>query len=512
MICMFSLFATIAAFQGSAFAQQWGEVDELKEFLKSDGASLDSQRVVTNANLIEVGKLMEGGLSETPWSSDFWPDMKGSIADPYNETGQGSILGSVTGIRYKRIMWTSNRDNLIARKSLHEQVVHNINSIPEDKYDNMSPSEKYDMLMGDVNFTMTNNVVQMVEKMDSIGLVAAFSGVCHGWSPASLEMPRPEHVITVMSPFGRKINFYPMDLKALASFLWGKSDAANLVHFEGTKCYSGGKTTSDGRLVDPKCFNVNPAQFHLVAVNQIGVNHHGFIIDRSDNGSVWNQPVYAYRAKYFKVTNPQGKAGLSFQDAKVVYNSSASKDDDFRDFRSPKTSALVGVEMTFWYSKENMDPDHTPTDSPSNDHTESNVIRYDLELDAQDNIVGGEWREYTHGATLFEQVGYTHPNSIWLVPPGITVTSPNDADTLSEKWDGTGVVPKSWRDAAAKYWPAGTVLTQTHVTLADGTLVTGSSAATTGMDDPKTGVYTVIPAPQALAPVVNALFELSRKK
>lgn len=487
-------FAALITLQSSAFAQSWGEPLDLQEFLAAQGQDAkEVQGVITNARLIEEGKLWT--LKETPWSSDFWPDMKGSIADPYNETGQGSILGDITQIRYKRIMWATNKAHLEARLGLHMQVASNINAIPEAKFDNMSPAEKYDMLMGDTDFTMTNRVIEMVEKMDSIDLVAAFTGVCHGWSPASLTMPRPEHVVTVMSPLGRKINFYPMDIKALASFLWGKTAAGSAVHFEGSKCISGGKKTKYGRLLDPKCFNINPALFHLVAVNQLGLNHRGFVVDRSDNKSVWNQPVYAFQANYFRVTDRgDPRLGLSLDQAKVMYSSSAW--DALHEFRSPKTSSIVGVQATFWYSKENMDPDHSPTDSPSKDKVKSETLRYDLELDANDNIVGGEWREFKEAdaPTLVEQVGYTHPNSIWLVPEGVSAYSPNDYEpaVMAEHWDPrdlTQSVPKSWQDAAKR-----------------------ASKTVTSQDDPKNGNAVLVPAPQPLGEVVNQLIEFSRTK
>lgn len=474
-----SLFATLSGFSGNAFALQWGEVNELQEFV-----SRENQAVVTNARLLESGRLMEAGLSESPWSGDFWPDQKGSIADPYNETGQG-IFGA------SRIMWTSNHDFLKKRAAtLHQVLAQNVNAIDEEKWDNLSPSEKYDMLMGDTGFTMTHRVVEMVEKMDSIGLVAGFSGVCHGWGPASLYMPRPEHTITLMSPLGRKINFYPFDIKALASFLWGKSAVANMVKFEGSKCYSGAHKTKYGRLVDSKCFNINPATFHLVAVNQIGLNHRGFIVDRKSDATVWNHPVYGYRAKFFKVSDRHPEVGVSLDRAKVSATSLSF--DPFREFRSAKTVAIVGVEMTFYYGKENRSPDHIQYDGPSKDVVDHDTLRYDLELDAQDNIIGGEWREFgeADAQTLVEQVGYTHPNSIWLAPVGLNAFSPGDIYIQPSDWNGNGPVPASWRDAAVKY----------------------ASVATIGADDPKTGALVSIPNPQALGPVVDRMIEMSRRK
>lgn len=461
-----------------AQAQRWGEPAELQEFVGRQG-----KPTLTNLRLIESSRLMEGGLAESPWSGDFWPDQKGSIADPYNETGTG-IFG------VKRIMWKSNRARLLERAELQRQAVRAIHSIDERKFDDMSPSEKYDLLMGDPDFTLTRKVVEMVEKMDEIGLVAPFSGVCHGWGPASLTIPRPERVVSLMSPFGRRINFYPFDIKALSSFLWGKSPASNNVKFDGNKCYSGGKKTHFGRLVDPKCFNVNPAQFHLVAVNQLGLNRRGFLVDRKNNGTVWNHPIYAYRARFFSVASRHPRPGLTLDQAKVRARSIAF--DPFREFRSPGTVSLVGVEMTFWYGTENRSPDHVRTDDPSKDKTDHQTLKYDLELDADDNVIGGEWREFNDASeqTLVETIGYTHPNSIWLVPEGVKAYSPGDIYIQDAPWDGRGTAPASWREAAVKH----------------------ASSATIGADDPRTGRLVSIPNPQPLGPVVELLTRLSRRK
>src|SRR5690606_20718479 len=106
------------------------------------------------------------------------------------------------------------------RKRDHKSVF----SMTPREIDLLSPAEKYDILIGEhENFTFTNEVMRMVEERHQQDLLAVWSGVCHGWSPASLVLERPENAVEVPTPSGINVRFYPQDIKALATFLWGKS-------------------------------------------------------------------------------------------------------------------------------------------------------------------------------------------------------------------------------------------------------------------------------------------------
>lgn len=275
--------------------------------------------------------------------------------------------------------------------------------------------------MGDANYTFWTKMIARVDQLGSsdVNLLSTWSGICHGWSPASLTLDRPLHGVKVMSPLGREITFYPDDIKALASMTWGtafgnEGNAQNYTKVEGWQCQTGAKSNHEGRLTDPRCQDVNPAFFHMAMVNQIGLNKHGFVMDRAFKAEVQNQPTYAYRFKYYKVSDRHINAGIPLDQAKVMIASSYW--DRFKNYRSPKAVALVGVEADVWYGKENYNPDHTWTDSPAHDATAVFTIHYDLELDIHDEIVGGEWREYEDAPTVVEQLSYGHPDIMWLAP------------------------------------------------------------------------------------------------
>ena len=160
----------------SALAERYGEIDKLKDFVSRE-------QIVTNLQAIDSMGLASAQLDDEtrPWSDTFWPDVVGSIAYPYAE-GHINIP----------LFWSWNRGIVANRDDLHARIASN--TATQVEIDNLSPAEKYDVLMGDMNFTMDKSVIRMlgVRNGKNVDLLAAWSGVCHGWSPASLTLPRPK--------------------------------------------------------------------------------------------------------------------------------------------------------------------------------------------------------------------------------------------------------------------------------------------------------------------------------
>jgi hypothetical protein len=493
-IFLTTLLTVIGIAESTAHAQQWGHPNELKQFLTPATAHYPLAPIMTNARQIEQMGLKKAQLAETPWSSDFWPDVKGSIADPYNETGAGFgqrkrevWRASSTGEKIMEAILPENRPGLVKRVSLQQSIAQGSSSVSDEKIDNLSPAEKYDMLLGDVDFSLTRSIIKMVDERSDYGLVNSGAGVCHGWSPASLNVPRPLHAVTLMSPLGRPVTFYPDDIKALAAFLWGKTSARPSFQSSGWKCQTGGRQDARGRSADPRCFNANPAFLHLVAINQIGLNHRGFAMDKSFGAGVWNYPAFSYEIKYFNVMDRLPYVGLSYEEAKAPLT--AHSRDPYAAYRAPGTQAILGVQIKIGYGLENHHPSHRLTDDPSQDKTETTTLRYDLELGANDEILGGEWREFEnlYKPTLEESRIYTHPSIVWLAPAGTQPWSVGDLAIQNVKWDGRGLAPKEWLEASK-------TLASVH---REGEFLQGK--------------WVKLPTPQPLGPVVDLLVELSRK-
>lgn len=140
----------------------------------------------------------------------------------------------------------------------------------------------------------------------------------------------------------------------------------------------------NGRLIDPECFDINPATWHLAAVNQIGRAKRSFILDATYDYEVWNQPVYAYEYFYF---NPETKKTTKTI-AEAAVTPENFKSDPFKKYRGPQIEKIVGVAMRVGYIVE---LGAGPREEEGQDWDQIHWVEYlyDLEIDPSGEISGG---------------------------------------------------------------------------------------------------------------------------
>jgi hypothetical protein len=402
---------------------------------------------------------------QQPWSGSYWPLNQGMIGNTYHEKKLWKV---------RRM--TSWQTNVRKFKKRQQRELSDPYSLSERELSKMAPSEKYDLLLGDTNFDLTNRIWNFVEKwgnekkwgfLTSINLpegyrvpegnrlMALWEGICHGWTTAAGNVPRPERTVEVKLPNGKMLPFYPNDIKALVSLLWANSMVQDNVIVEGLRCNLKYPTKDKfGRYIDkpakdgtgtllPACADVHPAVLHLTMTNVLGIQGRSFVVDKSAVSSVSNQPVAGYELKYF---NPEtGNYGTLHESILSVKN---YINDPFADARNIETKSIVGVRMTLKYSDWEF-PKKAETNYEHDDKIVDKEFNYDLELDAQGNIIGGQWRVFKNGNINPLRLGSTHqPDFIWVVPR-------NWKDyfkpiTGLDSWDlRSGVkAPESWRAAA----------------------------------------------------------------
>lgn len=311
---------------------------------------------------IQEAALTSASISRQPWSGSYWPIYLGGVADRYADP---FFPGSSD--------WKTNSDYILAH----------LGSSPVEL---LSPAEKYDLLVGDANFTLTRAMLAQGAKYDSTtGHVESWMGICHGWSPASFMMDRPLHEVSVLAADGRtQIPFFPADVKALASLLWANANYRE--RMVGGRCNEERPSKDSlGRPRDPDCLDTNPATWHLALVNQIGVSKRSFIMDMASAYEVWNQPLEWYAYSYY---NPKTRQTTqSLDDARVALLNFS--EDPLKPVRSTRATHLVGISMNVGYTQETW-PNSSVTDDPSQDSRGSTHYDYDLELDASGAVVGGE--------------------------------------------------------------------------------------------------------------------------
>lgn len=379
---------------------------------------VDTQNIIRTLEKMEKENLKEGRVKTQPWSDDYWPIYKGILGSRYADQ-EFDYLGE----------WSEANQYIQKNPALEIFTTKDFNLI-----NLLSPAEKYDLLLGGSNMLLTERMWKEGKAyFDEYGEVETWMGICHGWSPASFMLPRPTKKITVKSFDGENITFYPADIKALSSLLWANTRTAT--RFIGGRCSSNDPETDEmGRLTEQDCLDTNPGTWHMSIVNQVGQNQLSFVMDATYDYEVWNQPLVSYSYRYF---NPKTREATdNLDEAKIELSS--FNEDKFKDYRSENAKSIVGVSMQVEYSVETS-PMQKDTDSVENDATTFAYYMYDLELDENNKIIGGEWYRNTH------------PDFLWTPPQGTRAITYADYYLLSApNWDGKKALPANWRDLAMK--------------------------------------------------------------
>jgi hypothetical protein len=390
---------------------------------------------------------MEGSAqTQMGWSNDYWPIAFGSLSMRYTFSRfYDSYMEAFNSYRQPYEYKEGRRQN---------------KPLEADFSDDWSPAEKYDLLVGDKNFSLTNalkreglgysdvktredaqgNIEEIVSlKKD----VALWMGKCHGWAAAATAVPRIDRDMTLRGAKGDSVHFHPDDIRGLVTLKWAQSDFKTV--YVGGRCNKNlkkGEVKTDpetGAIYDDECFDVNPATFHAVMVNQLGLREKSIVMDATFDDEVWNHPI-----RYYEITsffNPQtGEPHSNVRDAMVPYHFSG---DPFKTLRETKwkeahryskqwiayknragnefrPKQVVGVVMNVTYLVETQPTHGTPYD----DQTVKVTYYYDLELDENGTLVGGEW--YTN----------LHPDFLWGVVPGEKPQNRVD-QFLSTHYDGS---------------------------------------------------------------------------
>tara|TARA_B100001971_G_scaffold215192_1_gene259750 strand:+ start:2534 stop:4450 length:1917 start_codon:yes stop_codon:yes gene_type:complete len=576
-------------------------------------------------NVFEAHRLglSKGRTSEQPWMSTYWPLNKGLIADPYYESLQ--ILRP-----QHELSWTSNYNKLTDRRTKVHPVIMELS---QKELNKLAPSEKYDLLLGDKNFDLTNRLreymhkwgsekeygflasldkvsgkslefaeklvnekiqvwhegenkvfktveealpyamsrrgglteyfaQQMVDRGEARDVVDAFpaafdkavreqrnfvvkekndymalwEGICHGWSTAAGNVPRPKHMVSFDLPNGKKLNFYPEDIKGLVSLLWANSEIQNTKYvytdqntgkekvsggilMEGLRCNQKSPDTDEwGRLYDsvpdyyskklePRCVGVHPAIWHMGLINIIGNQGRSMIVERKVKAAVDNHPMSGYDMDFF---NPMTGDYGDLADVIVPVMSDAEKArDQFKNFRNPETKYIVGVRTTMYYLAWKR-PDRKETDGPEDDELVDKTMLYDLELDIDGNIIGGQWRT-TEVGKKFLNLGANHdqPDFFWSVTKHFKETGYFDDKPGLSKWTDTNkLAPSDWLNEAKTWRSHNNKLYQTHLA-GWGEKCEVKHKKTKEIVE--VACEFIIDKPMPLTNVVNKLIELSRE-
>jgi len=378
---------------------------------RDQAAALVDRLVHTAPHRMDEAGLQSARLAQAPWSGGYWPLRLGGLA-------------------YRTLDPEFPRDAGIS--AIERHVERTLQTHPLEQ---RSPAEKYDLLVGDPDFTLTRRMLALARSQAIGDRIEPWYGFCTGWANAAMMMPRPRRAVTALSADGKtRIEFLPDDLKALAALLWNGGRFAFRV--AGRSCTEEPIATDpeSGRALAPECRDTNPATLHLAVVNQLGAAGRSLLIDSDPGNQVWNQPVSSYKISYFHpVSGAEGSYGRS------RIRRSEHFDDPFAPFRANGTQSILGVKLTLTYVHET-EPSDRRVDAPEHDESRTPVYEYELELDSLGRIIGGEWRNPLH------------PDLLWVASPGAFPMTQGDRRLSETKetpdWNIGESLPMEWREAA----------------------------------------------------------------
>lgn len=426
--------------------------------------------------------LTKANATKQPWGSSFWPLFQGMVGNTYQNKDSTIFITTLL----ENLFWKENVSDYKKRK---EKVHPNIYDLDEKQLAKLAPSEKYDILMGDTSFDLTNRVWKYVEnwgrekqwgnehlvyinfhEVEQQGfnpenyrapkpndLMAFWEGICHGWALGAGLSPRPEKTVEFTLPNGKRLPFYSSDIKALVSLMWANNDIQDFTILEGNKC---NKKSPDrdkyGRYIDikkdpfldpidqedptPRCADVHPAVFHVSMMNIMGIEGRSFVLDHNPKAPIANQPVAGYEFAFY---NPRtGKDGPLSRS--LISVEDYGKKDPYKENRNPETTHIVGVDMNVKYVDWEL-PKKQVTSKPEDDKIKDYKFRYDLEINARGQVVGGQWRVKKTGGVKVFRASTNQPDYFWVAPRDWKKFFP-DVANLPE-WND-GLPPAEYRQAA----------------------------------------------------------------
>lgn len=275
---------------------------------------------------------LEASLEKTPWTDSYWPSTNGGLAN-----------------RWKNYSANPFKAKLHNKKDLLK--------LDEKEVAKLSPAEKYDILIGDYSYPLTKH-----ERSRTSPNAEGWEGLCHGWAAAAINFEEPKSII-IENADGIKIPFGSSDIKGLLTFLQGNYSNAP-TKFLGSRCNID-LNKDPNAATRPECRDTNAGAFHIVLTNQIGLRNEAFVADVTRDLQVWNQPIHSFTSTIVSYQEPSHGA-------------------------APGTIREAVIETRMTYTVEV----HANWDTllGTEEHA-NNTKRYEyrVELNANDEIIGGEW-------------------------------------------------------------------------------------------------------------------------
>ncbi|MBF0206755.1 MAG: hypothetical protein HQK53_07675 [Oligoflexia bacterium] len=332
-----------------------------------------------------------GRLSVRPWTDTYWPTCRGGIGCRW----QGEVSERTGFLNVENKYFTK------------EEVMH----MNKEDLMNLAPCEKFDVARCDYPSSLVGAGTGIFEGMGGgvlrrkgwtltqfedkrvggllHGLAERWTGLCHGWSAAALFFEEPG-CINYRNRDGVEVPFVCSDIKGLLTFMQGECRRAGNEFFVGERSsatFDNSDFNAEGRN---ETNDINAGAFHVIMANRIGKLDKGFVLDVTTDEQVWNQPLEAFESSVIAegVATPEVSAKGAVREVEIL--SDVTYTVEAGASAQPQNEADGEPEASFRRHKQ---------------------YRYILELDKDDQNIGGRW------------ITTYYPDFVWSFPkvnfPGI---------------------------------------------------------------------------------------------
>ena len=230
---------------------------------------------------------LEGASSRIGWAASYWPYYQ-------------------DGINYR---WQG--DDVLSPAEKYDKAFHNWE--PEDGFMDLKPwdswtceydEEYYDKLGPVAEWTNRNkgtwrahngidddkdevvDADECKEDRSEYDGLETWWGICHAWAPAAIMEDEPQAAVE-----RNGVKFEVSDIKALLIQQWDRASA----YMVGGRCNDRELERDDtGRITNSECRDLNAGSWHVIITNLLGKHSRPFVIERTTNYEIWNQPLVGY--------------------------------------------------------------------------------------------------------------------------------------------------------------------------------------------------------------------------
>jgi hypothetical protein len=437
----------------SAYASHWNAANDPNLF----NTASHPTNYTTNLNALPLSGAVDS--AKTPWADSYWPKNRGGAAYPWHKFSREDARQNLTTAEAAELFMNYK---LPSKKDILKMSQAELEDLsPTVKFEIAKGDFGYPITKSYLNrgFFRHLGIGGASASMSNSKDAAYWEGYCNAWSAVSLHYSEPKPVTITVTIKGHavQIPFGSGDVKALmvASYAEQLGDNPQIgnrcekrfsfpatKHFQGKEMFTQYPNTDGLMMTDfvaylkqfqenasrigykdpngpnptdpnfiaqmqadaesPECSDTNAGAFHIVMTNQLGIMKEGFVIDRTRDLEIWNQPSFKYVSTVLGTGLPTAKSAPGTVSTVRMKSTLYYADDtDYGwAYWNPTLTNLFSTDSAFMdeynaYQRVlvRQGDQEKPLTFPNGVIDRQHYV-YDLELDRDGKIIGGEWETF----------------------------------------------------------------------------------------------------------------------